>query len=293
MAPSTALEHLVVATASVVMVRRGSLSGMAALVLVVQFTGVALRVLVETGEQLSDRGMVGSLLLLRLSSTVRLALRRRHLLLPHQVLRLLGQGFHKLGLLEVLDYLWLEHAAQLVTARLGQPHALKEVVLVTQRKFPISGQLQVHLGVVLRDLDSTVGLALDEEKGQLELLVGVSDRPVDIEGAFLVIEQLVGDLNVSLLELGDGDLLFDELQEEFLLVTYPFTIFADILLSLLDDFLGQRELLMLLIVAVREATLSGELVLADPEMLRRQVLVVLPVTRSLHIAVEVIHVVFI
>ena len=57
----------------------------------------------------------------------------------------------------------------------------------------------MHLGVVLRDLDPTVWLALDEEKRKLELLVGVSDRPVDIKGAFLVIEQLVGDLNISLL----------------------------------------------------------------------------------------------
>ena len=282
----------VVATASVVMVRIGSMRGMAAMakvLVVVHITGVALRVVVETGEELSDRGMVGSLLLRRLSSTVRLALRRRHRLLPHQVLWLLGQGFNKLLLLEELDYLWLEHAAQLILVRLGQPHALKEVVLVTQREFPIRGQLQVHLGVVLRDLDPTVWLALDEEKRKLELLVGVSDRPVDIKGAFLVIEQLVGDLNISLLELGDGDLLLDELQEEFLLVTYPFTIFADILLSFLDDFLGQRELLMLLIMAIHVATVSRELILAGSKMLRRQVLV----TRSLHIAVEVIHVVFI
>ena len=83
--------------------------------------------------------------------------------------------------------------------------------------------------------------------------------------------------------------MLDELQEEFLLVTYPFTIFADILLSFLDDFLGQRELLMLLIVAIHVATVSRELILTGSKMLRRQVLV----TRSLHIAVEVIHVVFI
>ena len=83
--------------------------------------------------------------------------------------------------------------------------------------------------------------------------------------------------------------MLDELQEEFLLVTYPFTIFADILLSFLDDFLGQRELLMLLIVAIHVAAVSRELILTGPKVLRRQVLV----SRSLHIAVEVIHVVFI
>ena len=171
-------------------------------------------VMAETGEQLSDRSMVGCLLLLWLSSTtVQLALHWGHLL-PHHLLLLLllllGQGFDKLRLLEELDNLRLEHATQFIMGCLGQTHTLEEVVLVTQSKFPIRRQLQVHLGVVLRDLNSTVRLALDEEKWKLELLVGVGDRPVDIQGAFLVIKQLVGDLNISLLQLSDGNLLLDK-----------------------------------------------------------------------------------
>ena len=54
-----------------------------------------------------------------------------------QLLLLLGQGLDELGLLEEIDDLGLKHAAQLIGGRLGQPHALEQVVLVAKRKLTI------------------------------------------------------------------------------------------------------------------------------------------------------------
>lgn len=101
----------------------------------------------------------------------------------------------------------------------------------------------MHLCVVLRDLNPTVWLAFDKEKRQLQLLVRVGHRPIHVESTLLVVQKRVGDLDVSLLELGDRDLLLDQLQEKLLLVTYPFANVKDFFLSLLDEGLGQSELL--------------------------------------------------
>ena len=69
----------------------------------------------------------------------------------------------------------------------------------------------MHLRVVLGDLDAAVGLALDEEQWQLQLLAGVGCRAIDVQVTLRVVQERVGDLDVPLLELGDGDLLLDEL----------------------------------------------------------------------------------
>ena len=50
---------------------------------------------------------------------------------------LLGQSLDKLGLLEEVDNLWLEHAAQLFRCRLRQAHTFEQVVLVRKRKLTI------------------------------------------------------------------------------------------------------------------------------------------------------------
>ena len=92
----------------------------------------------------------------------------------------------------------------------------------------------MHLGVVLGDLDAAVRLALDEEQWKLQLLAGVGRRAIDVQVALRVVQERVGDLDVPLLELGDGDLLLDELKEELLLVAYPFAHLIHILLLLLD-----------------------------------------------------------
>lgn len=120
-----------------------------------------------------------------LPNTVRLtALRGR---LSHARHLLLGQGLDELRLLEEIDDLGLKHEAQLIGGSLGQPHALKQVVLVAEGKLAIRRQLQMHLCVILGDLDATVGLAFDEEERQLEFLVRVGHGPVNIQAAFLVI----------------------------------------------------------------------------------------------------------
>lgn len=81
---------------------------------------------------------MGGLLRLRLSSTnTRLALSRRRLLHHLWLLLLLGQSFDQFGLLEELDNLGLKHAAQFLMSRLGQTHALEQVVLVTQSEFSV------------------------------------------------------------------------------------------------------------------------------------------------------------
>lgn len=79
----------------------------------------------------------------------------------------------------------------------------------------------MHLGIVLGDLDPAVWLALDEEQWQLELLIGVGSRAVNIKATFLVVEQRIGNFDVSFFELGNGHLLLDELEEQLLLVTDP------------------------------------------------------------------------
>ena len=104
----------------------------------------------------------------------------------------------------------------------------------------------MHLCVVLRDLDPAVRLALYEEQRQLELLVGMGDRLVYVQTTLIVIQQRVRDLDVALLQLSDRYLLFDELEEELLLVTNPFAHVKDFLLPLLHHFRRQSELFSLL-----------------------------------------------
>ena len=127
----------------------------------------------------------------------------------------------------------------------------------------------MHLRVVLGDLDAAVGLAFYEEERQLEFLVRVGHRPVNIQAALLVVQKRVGDLDVSLLKLRDRDLLLDELKEELLLVAYPFAIVEDFFLALLHNGRGQGELLVGLSPG-REA-IGCELLLS--QMLRHWVLV--------------------
>ena len=102
----------------------------------------------------------------------------------------------------------------------------------------------MHLCVVLGDLDATVGLALDEEERQLQFLIRVGHGPVNVQATLLVVQKRVGDLDVSLLKLRDGDLLLDELKEELLLIAYPFASIEDFFLALLHNGRGQRELLV-------------------------------------------------
>ena len=259
-------------------------------------------VLVEAGEELGDwrvdaatsagRGRVPRchgmtiLVMMLLPNTVLLtALRGR---LSHARHLLLGQGLDKLRLLEEIDDLGLKHEAQLIGGSLGQPHALKQVVLVAEGKLAIRRQLQMHLCVILGDLDATVGLAFDEEERQLEFLVRVGHGPVNVQAAFLVIQKRVGDLDVSLLKLRDRDLLLDELKEELLLVAYPFAIVEDFFLALLHNSRGQGELLLGL--GSSGEAIGCELLLA--QMLRHWVLV-RAVTSSFHLVAKSVHLVFI
>ena len=96
----------------------------------------------------------------------------------------------------------------------------------------------MHLGVVLGDLDAAVRLALDEEQWKLQLLAGVGRRAIDVQVALRVVQERVGDLDVPLLELGDGDLLLDELEEELLFFTDAFFGFQEVVFFLLDNFFG-------------------------------------------------------
>ena len=104
----------------------------------------------------------------------------------------------------------------------------------------------MHLCVILRDLDAAVRLAFNEEERQLELLVRVGHRPVDVQATLLVVQERVSDLDVSLLKLRDRDLLLDEFKEELLLVAYPFAIIENFFLTLLHNRRSQRELLVVL-----------------------------------------------
>ena len=255
-------------------------------------------VLVEAGEELGDwrvdaatsagRGRVPRchdmtiLVMMLLPDTVLLtALRGR---LSHARHLLLGQGLDELRLLEEIDDLGLEHEAQLIGGSLGQPHALKQVVLVAEGKLAIRRQLQMHLCVILGDLDATVGLAFDEEERQLEFLVRVGHGPVDVQAAFLVIQKRVGDLDVSLLKLRDRDLLLDQFKEELLLVPYPFAIIENFFLTLLHDRRSQRELLVGF-GPIGEA-IGWELLLT--QMLRHLVFV-LAVTSGFHLVAKCVH----
>ena len=259
-------------------------------------------VLVEAGEELGDRrvdtttsaardrvprchGMTILVMMLLPNAVLLTALRGR---LSHACHLLLGQGLDKLRLLEEIDDLGLKHEAQLIGGSLGQPHAFKQVVLVAEGKLAIRRQLQMHLCVILGDLDATVGLAFDEEERQLEFLVRVGHGPVNVQATFLVIQKRVGDLDVSLLKLRDGDLLLDELKEEFLLVAYPFAIIKDFFLALLHNSRGQRELLVG--PGPRGEAIGRELLLT--QVLRHWVLV-RAVTSSFHLIAISVHLVFI
>lgn len=101
----------------------------------------------------------------------------------------------------------------------------------------------MHFRVVLRNLNSAVRLAFDEEQGQLKLLGRVGSRLVDIE-ATLVVQHVVRHLDVPLLELGDGHLLLDELQEELLLVPDSLTGVSHLLLALFEHLKGKTEALL-------------------------------------------------
>ena len=129
----------------------------------------------------------------------------------HDVVSLLGQGLDELRMLEEVGDALNEHPAQFLGCSLCQTHAIEQVVLVGEGKFPVSRELEVHLSVVLGDLDAAVGLALDEEQWQLQLLAGVGCGAIDVQVTLRVVQERVGDLDVPLLELGDGDLLLDEL----------------------------------------------------------------------------------
>ena len=81
----------------------------------------------------------------------------------------------------------------------------------------------MHFRIILGNLNPTVWLALNKKKRQLQLLGRVGHRLIDIQSAMLVVQKLICDLDVALLELGDGDLLLDQLKEQFLLVSDAFT----------------------------------------------------------------------
>ena len=54
--------------------------------------------------------------------------------------------------------------------------------------------------------------------------------------ATLIVQELISYLDVALLQLSDGHLLFDELKEQFLLVANALTRLDDFLLALLYNF---------------------------------------------------------
>ena len=54
--------------------------------------------------------------------------------------------------------------------------------------------------------------------------------------ATLIVQELISHLDVALLQLSDGHLLFDQLKEQFLLIANALTRLDDFLLALLDNF---------------------------------------------------------
>ena len=148
---------------------------------------------------------------------------------------LLWQGLlDELGALQKIDAAGLENVAQLFRAGPGETHVIEEKVFIGNGEFPVRRQLKVHLCVVLRDFNSAVRLALHKQQGQLELLVRESNRSVDVRLSLHIVQQRVRHLDVPLLELGQGDLLLDELEEEFLLVTNSLTGVDQFFFSLLE-----------------------------------------------------------
>lgn len=153
----------------------------------------------------------------------------------------LGQGLDQLGPLQEVDDLLVEHLAELVRRGLGEAHVIEEEVLVGDREFSVCRQFQVHFRIVLRDFDAAVGLALNKQQWKLELLVRVGHGLVNIDAAVLIIQELVCHLDIPLLELGDADLLLDELEEQLLLLANPLASLALLRLSLNHDILSQNE----------------------------------------------------
>lgn len=90
-------------------------------------------------------------------------------------------------------------------------------------------------GIILGDPNGTVGLALDEEERQFQLLGRQRRRLVHIEVSVVLVEELVGNLDVTSLELGERDLLLDELQEELLLFPDSAAHLSNLLFALLED----------------------------------------------------------
>jgi len=107
------------------------------------------------------------------------------------------------------------------------------------------------LGIILRDSNVTVGLALDKEQGQTELTLSCNNESAYVKAVFghdLVL--LI--LDIASEELHNGEVLFDHLLNQLVLVADGcfelFKIFLGLLDPFLVEFLSLSELDMSLLL---------------------------------------------